>query len=199
MQTEVMSSDVIGSRNKETNVDTLFLQRWSPRSFDENYELSYDELITLLDAARWSPSSFNEQPWTFHVALRGSEAFDEFLEPMDESNQVWAKNACALMYVSGKKFFSKTGKPNTTFEYDCGSAWMSLTLQARLMGLYTHGMVGFDRDEAAEVLDVDQEKEKVIAALAVGRRDMLEKLPPKLQQMEKLSDRKPLKQVFHIY
>ena len=30
--------------------------------------------------------------------------------------------------------------------FDCGAAWMAMTMQARKYGLYTHGMAGIDRE-----------------------------------------------------
>lgn len=186
-------------RQKDEQTDKLFLERWSPRSFDPNYEIDEKTLRTLLGAARWAPSSFNEQPWHFHISMRGSPVFEKFLETLVEMNQLWAKNASVLCYIVGDKFFSKNNKPNKTFEFDCGSAWMSLTMQARFMDLYTHGMAGFDREAAQKLLEIDSEKQKVIAAFAVGKRDEPSKLPSKLRDSEKINNRKKIDEIFELH
>ena len=36
----------------------------------------------------------------------------------------------------------KKPRENSLAEFDCGAAWMALTIQARLLGYYTHGMGG---------------------------------------------------------
>lgn len=186
-------------RRAEAPVNRVFMERWSPRSFDPDYELGEEQLRTLFEAARWAPSCFNEQPWRFHLARRGSPAFALFLEPLAEGNRVWARNASVLVYVVGRRYFSKSGKENTTFEFDCGSAWMSLTLQARLMGLYTHGMAGFDRDAAGKLLKTGRTREKVIAAFVVGKKDDPSRLPEELAQREKMSDRESLGAIMRIH
>jgi hypothetical protein len=53
------------ARRKPTYpIDSLFLNRWSPRSMTGE-ELDDEDLMTLFEAARWAPSSFNNQPWRF--------------------------------------------------------------------------------------------------------------------------------------
>ena len=70
--------------------------RWSGRAFS-NQDLKKETIIQLIEAARWSPSSYNAQPWYFKIAVKGTRSFDLMLESLTESNQVWAKNAGALI------------------------------------------------------------------------------------------------------
>jgi nitroreductase len=186
-------------RHTQAKVDSLFPDRWSPRSFNPDYELKDEDLRSLIEAARWAPSCFNEQPWKIHVAKRGTKAFETFLACLVESNRKWAKNSSLIGFFMGSKNFSKNGKPNSTYEYDCGSAWMSLTLQARKLGLYTHGMAGVEYDKISEVLKIQNGQERVIAAFAVGQKDSPEKLPEDLKNKEVLSDRKKLDEVFVLH
>ena len=96
-------------------------------------------------------------------------------------------------------FIAVYGKDNTTFEFDCGAAWMSLTMQARMMDLYTHGMVGFSRDKAAHLLRVNTENEKIIAAFAVGKKSDPSQLPGPLQEREKMNSRKDLHAIYELH
>lgn len=187
------------NRSVEAKVSDIFPDRWSPRSFQPDFKIGAEDLASIMEAARWAPSSFNEQPWTIHVAQKDSSAFDQFARILVESNSVWAKNASVLGFIVGKKTFSRNDKENSTFEFDCGSAWMSLTLQARMLGLHTHGMVGFDRDLASQALKTDPEKEKVIAAFAIGKRDEPDKLPEPLREREIMSPRKSLDSVYILH
>ena len=60
-----------------------------------------------------------------------------------EGNQVWSKNAGALVIGLSKKNSDK-GEYNSKHSFDAGSAWENLALQATSMGLIAHGMAGFN-------------------------------------------------------
>ena len=45
---------------------------------------------------------------------------------------------------------------------------MSLSLQARMEGLYSHGMGGFKADEAAKYLGLDPEDQKLVMGVFTG-------------------------------
>lgn len=49
------------TRQTDTALDALFLERWSPRAFDATAMPDAD-LATILDAGRWAPSAYNYQP-----------------------------------------------------------------------------------------------------------------------------------------
>ena len=74
---------------------------------------------------------------------------------------------------------------------------MALTLQARLLSIYTHAMAGIDRDAAHEKLGVDAQHYTVMCGFAAGRIGPRDALPPELQQREQPSDRKPLSEIAH--
>lgn len=54
-----------GVRRSEYKINSLILNRWSPRAMSEGKELSNEDLMSLFEAARWAPSSSNAQPWRF--------------------------------------------------------------------------------------------------------------------------------------
>ena len=60
----------MGSRTADHPIDSLFLERWSPRAFDGS-ELPEADLMSIFEAARWAPSAFNSQPWRFLYSRRG--------------------------------------------------------------------------------------------------------------------------------
>ncbi len=118
-------------RDHVNGVDQLFVQRWSPRNF-EQYAVPAATLDRILDAARWAPSCYNEQPWRFYTSQ--ASTFDEYLQLLVEANQAWAKSASVIGFLVGKTTFARNGKRNDFFQLDCGAAWMSMSLQARFEG-----------------------------------------------------------------
>ena len=128
-------------RIASADVDPLFINRWSPRSFSDE-PLTDAEIASLFEGARWSPSSFNRQPWLFVYETDGPdrELFDSILM---EGNRVWASKAPLVGFIFAETK-SDDGRRNRVAQFDSGAAWMSLALQARSMGLYTHGMGGID-------------------------------------------------------
>lgn len=179
------------SRQAVDGVDAWLSQRWSPRSFVKA-PIADADVEALFDAARWAPSCFNDQPWQFHVST--DENFGEYLELLMEGNQAWAKNASLLCFVVIRKQFAHNGKPNAYAEFDAGAAWMALSLQARKMGLYTHGMGGIKHEEVASYLKLD-DNHKVICGIAIGVAGDPSALPEDMASREAPSPRKPLAEV----
>lgn len=183
-------------RNPEPITDKLFSERWSPRAFQKT-DIPEVALSAIFDAARWSPSCFNEQPWQFITATNSADSnFDLFLNLLVEANQQWARNASLLGFIVASKNFSHNDKPNATASFDCGSAWMAMTLQANKFGLFTHGMAGIKYEEVYKALDVDPESHEVICGFALGVLDIADNLPEALREKEKPSPRKPLSEIW---
>lgn len=181
------------SRKAAFPVDDMFLDRWSPRSFQEK-PVEREKLNSLFEAARWTPSCYNDQPWLFLYA-RTREDLEKFRSVLMDGNRTWADNAPVLAFVLTRKHFTHNGKPNAWAEFDAGAAWMSLAFQARKLDLYTHGMAGFKKDEAYEVLNVPKDKYTILAAIAIGYKDDPEKLPADYKEREAPNSRKDHKEV----
>ena len=178
--------------NRQNGIaDNLFIERWSPRSFSSE-SMSSADLKKLIDAARWSPSTLNEQPWLFYTAHRKSAKFNNFVTCLSEGNQVWAKNAAVLGFLIARKFFRNKARENQLAQFDCGSAWMALTMQARLLGYFTHGMGGIDRDLVRDLLLLNEKEHSVIMGFAVGKKADSALLPENLREKEKPSNRDDL-------
>ena len=171
-------------RVPEANVESFFINRWSPRSFDPNFALSSIEVETLIEAARWSPSCFNEQPWRFLIAHRGDPNYEKFLNLLVSANQAWAKDASVIGFIVGKRNFRKKDGENYHSDFDCGAAWMSFTLQAYRKGLHTHGMGGVKYEQAYETLKVPKDEYKIICGFALGQVATAERLPDDLEKQE---------------
>ncbi len=182
------------SRTADHAIDSLFLERWSPRAFTDEI-ISEEELKTLLEAARWAPSSYNSQPWRFVYARRGSAHWPKLLGLLNEFNRSWAQNAAALLFVISKETMAVPGKeeevPSYSHSFDAGAAWSNLALQAVRLGWQTHGMAGFDRERAPAELNLPRGY-RVEAAVAIGKPGDKAQLPEALRARETPSPRNPL-------
>jgi nitroreductase len=182
-------------RSSTYKINPVILNRWSPRSMTGE-QLSYEELMSLFEAARWAPSSANAQPWRFIYATRNTEEWNNLFNLLVDFNKIWAKNAAVLIVVVSKKEFEYNGRviASVTHQFDTGAAWENLALEATSRGLVAHGMAGFDYTRARKDLDIPDSFD-VIAMIAIGKRDRKDKLPSGLQERETPSPRKPLEQM----
>lgn len=72
---------------------------------------------------------------------------------------------------------------------------MSIAIEARKLGLYTHAMAGFSADSVYDRLEVPREKFDVWAAIAIGWMGDPADLPEDFRKRETPSQRKPLDEV----
>lgn len=176
-------------RKTEYEINELFLNRCSSRALSDN--VSKKEIMELFEAARWSPSASNIQPWRFYYAMKNTPVWNDFFGLLVEFNQIWAKNAAALIIIVSKKT-NATGEYNPTHSFDTGAAWMSLALQASLNEIVAHAMAGFDYEKAKQILGLPGDY-SVEAMVAIGRKGSIDVLPERMQKGEKFSDRIPIK------
>jgi nitroreductase len=174
-------------------INPLILNRCSPRSMTGE-ELDEHDIMSLFEAARWAPSSFNNQPWRFIYAKRNTGHWDRLFNLLVDANKLWAKNAALLVVVISRKNFEYNEKLARTHQFDAGSAWENLALEASSRGIVAHAMQGFDYEKARVDLGIPVDFE-VMAMIAIGKKAPKENLPAELQDKEKLSDRKPLKDI----
>ena len=180
-------------RQSDYPIDTLFLDRWSPRAMSGE-PLSEAELMTLFEAAHWAPSSGNSQPWRFLYARRDTEHWPLFFDLLAEGNKTWCHRAAALIVFISRTTHEQSGRVLNTHSYDTGSAWVSLAYQAWMKGLVAHGMAGFDYARAKTALNVPDDF-TVNAMAAVGRPGPKEDLPPQHLSREFPGQRKPVSEL----
>jgi len=190
------SSQVVNCRVPDVPVDAVFLDRWSPRAFSPE-PLPEITILSLLEAARWAPSANNEQPWTYVYATTPEERA-RFLPLLGEFNRIWVRHAPMIAFVMTRLHTAKSGKPNRHAQFDAGSSWMSLALQARRLGLYAHAMAGFDVEQAHVVLNAPRDRYEVMAAIAIGRYGDVANLDDYNRKRETPSSRKHVSEfAFH--
>ena len=175
-------------------INRVFLDRWSPRAFTGE-TMPEAELATILEAGRWAPSAYNSQPWRFLYARKGTASWETLLGLLVEFNQLWAREAAALIVMVSRETMLPPGAtaeiPSHSHSFDAGAAWANIALQATLSGWHAHAMVGFDMTRSREALNIPAGY-RVEAAIAIGRRGPASLLPEKLAARERPSDRRPL-------
>lgn len=180
-------------RKSRYDIDSLFLERWSPRAFSGE-AISEEILLAGFEAARWAPSGGNTQPWRFIYSTHGSASWPVFTEFLMEGNRNWAKNASALVVLLSKKDFLSNGgqiQESSSYSLDAGSAWMSFALEMRKRGWFTHGMAGIFKDKIQRDFEIPGNY-NIEMMIAVGKPGDVKSLAPALQAREVMNDRQPL-------
>ncbi|WP_407649387.1 nitroreductase family protein [Brevibacillus composti] len=175
-------------RQATYEIDPVFLNRWSPRSYKED-PVPDEVLFSLFEAARWAPSGSNEQPWRFIIA-RSEQDRQRFYSFIAEGNRIWCEKAPVLALILSKTINGR-GDHLRSHAFDAGAAWGYLALEAARKGLITHAMGGFDPEKAREALGVPAEYE-LHAVIAIGYQGEKEALPERLQEREVPSGRREL-------
>ena len=160
----------------------VLAERWSPRSFNETYLLSSNEIISVLEAARWATTSNNSTPARFSVLVRGTELHSAVAPALASWNAAWGPTASALIVVSVSKVH-QDGSPAVFAQYDAGLQVGNLVVQAQALDLYTHQMAGLDKAAASAALDLHEDME-IITVIAIGKLDAADKLEGPLHERE---------------
>ncbi len=178
--------------NTDHPVHELISNRWSPYGFEDR-SVSDDDLRSLLEAARWAASSYNEQPWSYMVAKKENpQEFERLLSCLVEPNRQWARAAPVLLLACTRLNFTRNEKPNAAAIHDLGLAAANLSLQATVLGISVHQMIGILPDKAREVYQIAAEVQP-LTALAIGYAAEPNSLPDALRQRDIAPrQRKPL-------
>ncbi len=180
-------------RDFDFDISEMIKERWSPRAFAED-PVDYEDVMAVLEAARYAPSCFNEQPWEFYIAFDEDE-LEVVRQAINERNRLWADRAPVLIVVSSRPAFHKNGKANRWADFDTGTAWGYLSLEAHKRGLISHAMGGFSRKKLKELLGNIEER-NFLAIIALGKIGEKEDLNEIFMEDESPSGRKSLGDIF---
>ncbi|QHX35758.1 hypothetical protein STIUS_v1c02030 [Spiroplasma sp. TIUS-1] len=81
-------------------INELLLNRESPRSFDSNYIISNEDILTITEAMRLSPSAYGLLSWRTLVIKRSSKFREELLPLFYNQKNVTEASAIVLIIVS---------------------------------------------------------------------------------------------------
>jgi nitroreductase len=147
----------------------VLAERWSPRAYDTNYEISAEDLTSILEAGRWAPSANNLQPWRFSVVTRGEELHKAIVEQaMAGFNAAWVPNASKVIFISVPTV-NQDGNPYPIAWFDAGLAAQNMMIQAEALGLSSHPISGYKHDVASVLLGLEEGRTS-IAAIVLGKK-----------------------------
>jgi nitroreductase len=161
----------------------IIKNRWSPVSFSHEPVEDY-KLKEILGAAGYAPSSMNEQPWIFIITTKEyPDKFNDFIGFLDESNQVWAKNAYALIISLARMNFKFKNRINKYAFYDTGQAVNNMVIQAQSMNVFVHQMGGYSTEKVKQYFNLPDGIEPV-TVMALGYRGDGSNLPEELKKRD---------------
>jgi nitroreductase len=164
-------------------VHELIASRWSPYAFDGR-AVSAGHLCSLFEAARWAASSYNEQPWSYFVATREDPAeFERLLSCLLPANQAWAKAAPVSVLGAVSLKFARDGGDNRAAVHDLGLASANLVVEATVLGLSVHQMIGILPDRARELYRIPAHVE-AWTAMAIGYRSAEGTVPAAMRERD---------------
>jgi len=170
----------------------IIRERWSPYAFSQVPPEEF-RIKAMMEAAGHAPSCFNEQPWMFvYTTCQDKKEFQDYLGFLFDSNQVWAKDAYALIISFARTKFTHNGKPNRFAFYDTGMAVTNMILQAMAFDIYVHQMGGFSVEKVKEYFGLGDDIEP-ISVMAAGFLGDGQGLPPEV--LKKDENRRPRKGV----
>jgi len=176
----------VNGRSADHPIDSIFLERWSPRAFTGE-PMPQKVLMSMFEAARWAPSASNIQPWRFVYAHRGTPQWPPLFSALMDMNQPWVAQASVLAFILSDRFRRRAEvepAPNRSHSFDTGAAWAYLALQAHSLGWAAHAMGGFHVDKAYEATGAREHDLRIEAAIAIGRQSDASVLPESYRARE---------------
>ncbi|MEV6601831.1 nitroreductase family protein [Actinoplanes sp. NPDC051346] len=147
----------------------MLAARWSPTTFDPEFEADPGQVELLVEAARWAPSAGNSQPWAFVIGRRGDDTHRRLVRHLAASSGRWAPAASLLVVNLAHRYVEDTDWDYSEFaQYDLGQAVAHMTIQAQALGLFVRQFRAFDRDGVAAEFGVPDHWE-VTTMSAIGR------------------------------
>ncbi len=167
-----MRHDIINPLNFEVKMRTFkyeilkeIKERWSARAFSTQL-VKKEDVYAMIEAASYAPSSVNEQPWRFIIGF-DPETLRLLQSSLTPSNYEWAQHAPLLIALISKRTHTKNGKENPYHQFDAGSAFAFLSLEATKRGLIAHSMGGFDKEMIRNTFNISDDF-SVLLMIAVG-------------------------------
>jgi len=146
-------------------IDVLNTRR-ATRSL-EKVKIDDKTVKTLAEAASLAPSCFNKQPWKF-IFVRDDAKLKELFEILPTGNK-WAHKASMIVAVLAKKEDDCILQDREYYLFDTGFATNNIMLRATDLGLISHPIAGYKKDEAMEILNIPSDF-MLITLLIMGKK-----------------------------
>lgn len=149
-------------RKTRYDIDTFFLERYSPRQFI-SAEVEDEDFEAILEAGSTAPSCYNEQPWRFVLGPK-----ERFLSILSPGNGEWCQALERFILLCSEPEYVHNRKPNAWASFDCGTAWGYMTMEAHRRGIAMHAMAGYDRDKAIVEFQLGRLRPEAVIVLGVA-------------------------------
>lgn len=156
--------------------DKVIEKRASYRNYNDQ-DVSYEDLMSVLNAARLAPSSGNLQNWSF-IVVRKSELKEEIMKA--SMNQTWILQAPVLIVVASrneniKRHYGDRGEKLYSIQ-NCAASINNLLLKSTDLGLASCWINAFDDQALKRILKLpDTVLPQAIISLGYSN-DKVEKL-----------------------
>lgn len=157
------------TKGNDNMLKDLILKNRSYRRFDNSYNISYEELLEMIDNARFTPSTVNSQALKF-LPVNDKEKCAKVFETLSWAGLLrdWdgpKENERPSAYIIILCDLS-IGKNKM---YDDGIAAQTIMLSAVEKGLGGCILGAINKEKLAESLDIDAEKYSIDLVLALGK------------------------------
>lgn len=147
-------------------LDDVMEERRSRRAYGPA-AVTEDMVNELVHAAELAPSCSNNQPWRF-IFVRDPDQLEKVFGTLSGGNY-WMRKASMVVAVFTAKG-SDCRVQGVEYEmFDTGMATAFLLLKATGMGLLTHPIAGFNKEEVKRVLGLGDEH-VIITLIGIGKR-----------------------------
>lgn len=170
----------------------IIKERWSARSIDSG-KIPKEDIFAVIEAGSYAPSCFNEQPWRYLVS-QSEEELATMQSFLNDRNRLWAGKAPVLMLILSRRNFERNQAQNKWSQFDTGTSWGFMQIEAWKRGYVTHAMAGFDSEKAREVLNIPEEYD-LICMVAMGKLGKVEDLDSTFRAIEKPNTRKSIEEL----
>lgn len=130
--------------------DIVFNRR-SVKVFDENYKISNDEMLEMIEEATKAPSSVNMQPWRFMV-VQSQEGKDK-LRPLIRFNVRQNDTSSAMVIIFGDMKCYEKGEE--IYGRAVQEGLMPKEIKDQAMGLFMPAYKSYSREKMNDVVKID--------------------------------------------
>lgn len=186
----------------------MIKNRYTTKSYDDNYNLPDGARENIIEILRYSPSSINSQPWKFYI-VENKDVKNQ-LAKVSYSNDKKLQDCSLAVVFSALKvkelekrleefaspeafdFYKNYVKPMGEQQIQAWiekQVYISLGFLLACLGsdnIDSSALEGIDTKSYMEILGIDSSKEKVLFAVAVGRRANDDRNQPNLKEKSRL-------------
>ncbi|MEG0249598.1 MAG: nitroreductase family protein [Peptostreptococcus sp.] len=136
---------------KNNDFSDIVFNRRSVKVFDENYKISNEEMLEMIEEATKAPSSVNMQPWRFMV-VQSQEGKDK-LRPLIRFNVRQNDTSSAMVIVFGDMKCYEKGEE--IFGRAVQEGLMPQEIKDQTLGLFMPVYKNYSKEKMNDVVKID--------------------------------------------